>query len=115
MIRLHDRHASGEGFEDEQAFRLAIGRRHGEHVDATQKVQFPVPVDFAGVLDCVGMPGIFQSLQLNIGVFPMLLAEPTGDLQASSLHAGHLLEQQERIDQQMQAFLRREPREIADG
>src|SRR5262245_40752513 len=44
MTRLHDRHAVGPGFQDVQALRLVIDRRHGQDVEALQEA------DFAGVV-----------------------------------------------------------------
>src|SRR5262245_37827861 len=58
--RLHDRHAAGEGLEQEDALRLVVRRRHRHHVEALQERQLAGAIDGAVIGELVREAGFVQ-------------------------------------------------------
>ena len=65
MAWLDNRHTRDEpGRQDRQALGLAIDRRRGENVDARQKIELALEVDFAEEFDPIEQPPVGDALFL---------------------------------------------------
>ena len=53
VIWLDNWYARGQCFQHKQALRLLIRRRNREHVDRSEEIDLPPPIDFANVLERV--------------------------------------------------------------
>jgi len=107
MVGLDDGHASGQGFEDEEAFWLVVSGRNGEHVDRGKKIEFAAAIDLAQTVERSVEAGLSKAIEDFCHVGAVFFAQPAGDAEAGVLHAGHGAEVDESIGEKVEALLRR--------
>ena len=112
--RLHHRHAVGQRLQHVQPLRLAVRRRHRQHVDPVQEPHLVGVARRIDVVEVVAQARLLQTVLNVVKILFMRLAQPAGDAQPAALAPGVGPQQSKRLGQDVQPFFRTDPGEVAD-